>query len=365
MRFSIERNAMMESLQLMMGVVERRQAVPVLSHLLLHAADNTLTIVGSDQEMEIVARLPIDLEVEGEMTLPARKLFDICRNLVPGSEIGISGEGLQAVVSSSRFRSQLKGLPVQDFPQLELPQSEWQVSVESSALYQLISKVEFAMAHQDVRYFFNGMLLDLLGGQLIAVATNGQRLARSEMLVETHGVGHIQAIVPRKAVAELLKLTRLEGQVGLTVTNKHIRFDLGDKTLTTTLIDAAYPDYQKAIPRNGDKSVFVDREAFRRALVRMAIVSNELYRNVRLALSSGQLQLSTSNSSHEEAEETLDVSYEGELIEIGFNVGYLIEVLSALRGELVQMSLSQPGSAVLFQSPDDGSSEYVVSPMVI
>lgn len=349
----------------MMGVVERRQAVPVLSHLLLRALGNTLTLIGSDQEQELIARLPIELHVEGEMTLPARKLTEICRNLSSGSVIGFDTSGLQAEVSCDRFRSQLRGLPAHDFPTLEPSDAGLHLTLNTPEFRQLLTRVEFAMAQQDVRYFFNGLLLDFIDHRVIAVATNGQRLARSEILVDTPDLGHIQAIIPRKAIAELLKLTRLEGETHLTVTNKHIKFDIDQTTLTTGLIDATYPDYQKAIPRNGNKFVQVNRGGLREAVVRMSIVSNELYRNVRLQFTPGQLQLSTNNPHREEAEETLDISYSGEPIEIGFNANYLIELLNRLGGNEIQIVMSEAGSAVLFQDLENSSTEYVVSPMVI
>jgi DNA polymerase-3 subunit beta len=364
-KFTIERNAVYEPLQLLMGVIDRRQTVPVLSNLLLSAVEGRLTLVGSNLEQELVVSLPVESEEDGEMTLPGRKLFEICRNMSPGALVGFEGSNHAAVVSSNRFRSQLKGLPAHDFPQIELSEIRLQVTIESALLRQLLGRVEFAMAHQDVRYFFNGLLLDFDGDRLSAVATNGQRLAHAEMLVDAHDVGHIQAIVPRKSISELLKLVKLDGDIELTVTREHLCIELGEARFTTKLVDATYPDYSKAIPRNGDKFALIPRAELKDALVRMSIVSNELYHNVKLSFSSGQLHLSTHNSMREEAEEVLDMFYTGEPVEIGFNVSYLIEILSTMRGEQVQMVLSDSGSAVLFEDPDDGSAEYVVSPMVI
>ena len=364
--FTIQQEVVFEPLQLMMGVVGRRQSVPILAHILLKAHQGQLMMVGSDQELELKATLPIGVEsIDGEITLPGRKLFDICRNIAAGAVLEVKSSGHLALVSSERFHSQLKGLPADNFPLLETRGADLEIMLPGAEFRRLISRVEFAMAQQDVRYFFNGLLLEFAGNKLNAVATNGQRLARSEMLVDSDNVGHIQAIVPRKAVAEILKLTRQDTDFRLSVTKEHLKLDSNGVCLTTKLIDAVFPDYQRAIPKNGDKRLLVNRSELRDALVRMAIVSNELYKNVRLRLGPGQLQLSTHNPLREEAEEELAVVYEGDSLEIGFNVNYLIEILGVMEGEQIEIQLSDPGSAALLRNPADPTAEYVISPMVI
>tara|TARA_R110002072_G_scaffold1369_7_gene11350 strand:- start:40319 stop:41419 length:1101 start_codon:yes stop_codon:yes gene_type:complete len=366
MRFSIDGNLITESLQLMMGAIDRRQAVPVLSHVLIEVFEDDLIVTGSDMELEVTAKLPLpEGAVAGEITLPARKLFELCRNLSRSAMLEVE-EGQNAIhLQSGRFHSQLKGLPAHDFPRVTIGQAKLEMNIDSAGLFNLITRVDFAMAQQDVRYFFNGMLLEFGQSKLVAVATNGQRLARAETTTDCQETGNIQAIVPRKAVAEILKLIRGEGEVKVSVTRQHLSVERNRVRLTTRLIDATYPDYQRAIPESGAKVLLVDRQELKNALVRISILSNELYRNVRLQLSPGQLQLSANNPLQEEAEEVLAVDYVGDPIEIGFNVSYLIDVLNSLVGDQIQVNLSESGSPAVFVDPGDDTAQYVISPMVL
>jgi len=202
-------------------------------------------------------------------------------------------------------------------------------------------------------------------GKIRAVATNGQRLASAETPTDNQETGTLQAILPRKAVAELLRVIKGEGDVRLKLTRQHLSVERNQVRLTTKLIEAVYPDYNRAIPSGGDKNLIVDRRMLKNALMRISVLSNELYRNVRLQLSPGQLQLSTNNPMQEEAEEVLAADYDGSLLEIGFNVGYLIDVLNTIKGDQVQVVLSDSASAALFFDPSDESAQYVISPMVL
>lgn len=357
---------MVEPLQLMMGVVDRRQSVPVLSHLLLEAIEDNLVVTGSDQELELTAKLPLAEPPElGEITLPARKLFDLCKNLPHAALLDVKELDRSIRLESGRFRSELKGLPAHDFPRVHLDEAEFELTIEASRLMNIITRVDFAMAQQDVRYFFNGLFMEFGSGVLTAVATNGQRLARAEITTDDLEKGSIQAIIPRKAVGEILRLVKGEGEVKLRVTQQHLSVERNQVRLTTKLIDATYPDYRRAIPTAGKKRVIANRQELKSALVRISILSNELYRNVRLQLSAGQLQLSANNPMQEEAEEVLAVEYAGEPIEIGFNVGYLIDVLNSISGPQIQMNLSDSGSPALFVDPVDETAQYVISPMVL
>lgn len=366
MKFSIDREVMAEPLQLMMGVVDRRQTVPVLSHILLEVVNQDLVMTGSDQELEVTAQMPLSDALEaGEITVSARKLFDICRNISPLAVLQVEELEHAIQIQSGRFHCQLKGLPAHDFPRVDLGEPEFSMALDASRLWALITRVDFAMAHQDVRYFFNGLLLEVTQGKLRVVATNGQRLAVAEITTDNQEPVTRQAILPRKAVAELLRVLKGEGEARLKLTRQHLSVERNQVRLTTKLIDAVYPDYNRAIPTGGDKGLLVDRRELKNALMRISVLSNELYRNVRLQLGSGQLQLSTNNPMQEEAEEVLAVDYDGGQLEIGFNVGYLIDVLNAISGDQIQMVLSDSASAVLFTDPSDESARYVISPMVL
>lgn len=366
MKFTISRESLLEPLQLVSGVIERRQTSAILANLLMIVQEGKLVITGTDQEVELTA-VVTDLMVAspGEATVPARKLLDICKSLPEGADMSANLGGNRVAVDSGRFSSFLSTLPVSEFPSTKA--SSYEVSIELSVedLKRLLQRTSFAMAQQDVRYFFNGVLLEMLDGVIRLVATNGQRLATS--FVKIGGQGSHQFIIPRKGVSELIRV--LDDDVGesvtLSFTANHMQVDRGNVRLITKLIDATYPDYLRAIPSGGDKVVMADRQLLKEALSRTAILSNELYRNVRLLLREGKLDMHANNPQQEEAEETVTVEYEGESLEIGFNVSYLIDALSAMKGETVKMTFSEAGSACLLEDKDDVESLYVISPMVL
>jgi DNA polymerase-3 subunit beta len=367
MKFTISRENLLEPLQLVSGVVERRQTAPVLSNLLVTAEDGRLTLVGSDQEVEMTAVIDgIVVSEPGEVTVPARKLVDICRSLPEGAELNAQQEGNRVAVDSGRFSSHLATLPVAEFPAIDTPAAEVSIELRSGDLRRLLQRVSFAMAQQDVRYFFNGVLLDVENKRVRMVATNGQRLAMSDLTL-SNDLGKHQYIIPRKAVGELHRVlgTDDDAVISLKFTANHLVVDRGSVRLISKLIDATYPDYTRAIPSGGDKAVTADRNLLREALTRTAILSNELYRNVRLLLVSGRLDMHANNPQQEEAEETLAVEYDGEELEIGFNVSYLIEALTVISGERVRLTLSDASSACILEDLEEPESLFVISPMVL
>lgn len=366
MKFTINREKLLDPLQLACGVVERRQISPVLSNLLLEVENGEIVITGTDQEVEIVVRIPEVTVIEpGEITVPARKLMDICRSLPEGADMEARLEGARVAVESGRFSSHLATLPPNDFPKIDIGQHEVSIELAVADLTRLLQRTSFAMAQQDVRYFFNGVLLEVEGKIVRFVATNGQRLACSTVV--TPELGNHQFIIPRKAIAELGRVLAdgTDETVTLNFTANHMQVDRGQVRLTTKLIDATYPDYSRAIPTGGDKIIIAERQLLKEALSRTAILSNELYRNVRLMVLPGKLDMHANNPQQEEAEESISIEYEGEPLEIGFNVSYLIEALTAMQGEKVRITLSDPGSACLLEDPDETTTLYVISPMVL
>ena len=368
MKFSINREELLEPLQLVSGVVERRQTLPVLSNLLCAVEDGRLTLTGTDQEVELSATTEsISEESIGEITVPARKLMDICRSLPGAADVQVQLEENRLGLQCGRFKSHLATLPAVDFPKVEIDTTSLRLNVSGNQLASLLEKTSFAMAQQDVRYFFNGLLMEIDGGGVRGVATNGQRLAISDLTTKTGIDGNNQFIVPRKGVIELARLIKDVDQeeIELQLTSNHLRVTKGTASLTTKLIDGTYPDYNRAIPEAADKLVVIDRREFKDALSRIAILSNEMYRNVKLFLSQGVVQLNANNPMQEEAEESINVDYDGEDLEIGFNVGYLIDVLNILEGAKVEVALSDSNSAALLTDPEDESSRFVVSPMML
>ena len=367
MTFSVLRENLLAPLQMVTGVVEKRQTLPILSNILIDADDRGLSLTGSDQEVELVVTLSdYSGRFDGPMTLPARKLLDICRSLPDGTELAFEPEGPRVLVSSGRFKSHLGSLPAEEFPCIDMAGMLAQVSIGTNALSRLLNTCSFAMAQQDVRYFFNGMLVEIDTDGIRTVATNGQRMATSWFGGDMAVDARVQVIIPRKGVTELCRLlSDAEGDVDLSISANHLQASVGGGRLTTKLIDASYPDYTRAIPAAGDKLLVGDRLEIREALRRTAILSNEMYRNVHLALSPGNLRINANNPLQEEAEENVGVDYQGAELEIGFNVGYLIDVLGVMGGDRVQMKFSDGASAGLFLDETDPDAQFVVSPMML
>lgn len=364
MKFKVNREALLKPLQQVAGVVERRQTLPVLSNVLVQVEPGRLSMTGTDLEVELVGRIVLDDGEAGEITVPARKLLDICRELPDKAEIDFAQADQRLTIRSGRFRSALSTLPAQDFPGVDKSASEFSIMVDARTLKRLLDRTAFAMAQQDVRYFLNGMLIELSAGQIRAVATDGHRLATSHTALAQEAEDTRQVIVPRKGVLELQRLlNEVNGDVELSIGVNHLSVQSADFSLTTKLIDGRFPDYQRVIPRDGDKVLLADRQELRQALSRTAILSNEKFRGIRVNLSPGQLQLSANNPEQEEAEEIVSVDYEGDNLEVGFNVGYIQDVLGVVDGDKVRITMHDANSSALLEEPGDDDSVYVVMPM--
>lgn len=367
MKFTVTREALLEPLQLVAGVVERRQTLPILSNLLMDVAGDRLSVVGTDQEVELCARANTSATgAEGRTTVPARKLLDIFRSLPDKSEVDLALEGGRLGIHCARFNSQLATLPADDFPVVEMEEASASLTLPGKTAAHLLDQCSFAMAQQDVRYFFNGMLFEITPDRLRTVATNGQRLATCFVDGDMGVSAPLQVIIPRKGIIELARLLPASDEpVTLRFSRNHMQADSERATLTTKLVDATYPDYGRAIPTPGDKTLTGNRREIREALSRTAILSNEMHHNIRLQLSAGTLQMQANNPLQEEARESVAVDYTGDELEIGFNVGYLIDALGAMAGETVTMCFSDAASAMLLTDPDDEASRFVVSPMIL
>ena len=365
MKFTTNRESLLRPLQLVTGVVERRQTLPVLSNLLVKAADGAVSITGTDLEVQLVASIEgVDVEQEGSATIPARKLADIWRSLVEGAEVSVAVENTRTIVRSGRSRFALATLPVEEFPELASHDGEVNVVMPLSDIQRLLDKTSFAMAQQDVRYFLNGMLLEITSAHVRAVATDGHRMAMCTVGQKIDGVDRIQAIVPRKGVLELGRLLNdSSADVELLLGSNHLTAKQEGYTLTTKLVDGKFPDYETVIPRDPGQTLVGDRETLRHAFQRAAILSNEKYRCVRLSLEGDQMKIEANNPEQEEAEEIVAVEYGGDLLEIGFNVAYLQDVLSVLETESVRLSVADANSSALIEAPGVDDSLYVVMPM--
>lgn len=363
MKFSVSRESLLKPLQLVAGVVERRQTLPVLANVLMVLDGEQLSLTGTDLEVEIVARVQLAQPGEGgELTVPAKKLVDIVRSLPDDAVLTFDQEDQRVIVKSGRSRFTLSTLPANDFPNVEQVEGDLNFSCEQQDIKRLIDRTGFAMAQQDVRYYLNGMLWEVSEGQLRAVATDGHRLAMCTRPMSVSAAEPVQAILPRKGVVELARLLD-EGSVSVTLSSNHIRVATDEYTFTSKLVDGKFPDYERVLPKGGDKTVFGDRNELRQAFSRTAILSNEKYRGVRLTFAPGQLTVVANNPEQEEAEEQVVIDYNYESLEIGFNVSYLQDVCGVLSSDNIKMTLLDSNSSALLEEPEAGDSVYVVMPM--
>jgi len=362
MKLSAARDVLLKPLQAVIGVVERRQTMPILSNVLLVAKDNGLAVTATDLEVELVAEAEVAVEVGGEITVSGRKLLDICRALPEGSDIDISVSGEKVIVRSGRSKFSLVTLPAAEFPTVEDIKAGQTIEIAQDVLGRLIEKTHFSMAQQDVRYYLNGMLLETGGKHLRAVATDGHRLALCEAELEG-SVEEQQVIVPRKGVLELQRLMTGEGSLNIELGPNHVRIQLDGIRFTSKLIDGRFPEYDRVIPKESSNQLTAERGAFKSALQRTAILSNEKYRGIRLIIRDSGVVMQAHNPEQEEAEEELEVEYSGEDIEIGFNVNYLLDALAAVDGDEVTLSVLDGNSSCLIRQPGKDDSKFVVMPM--
>ncbi len=363
MKFTAAREALLKPLQAVIGVVERRQTMPILSNVLIIAKDGQLAVTATDLEVELVAQTEVEAESDGEITVSGRKLLDICRALPEGSEVDVSLSGEKLCVRAGRSKFNLVTLPAAEFPVVEDIKAGQTITVSQEALGRLIEKTHFSMAQQDVRYYLNGMLLEAGGKHLRAVATDGHRLALCQADLDGGDLDEQQVIVPRKGVLELQRLMSGEGDLNIELGSNHIRIQLDGIRFTSKLIDGRFPEYDRVIPKESSNELKADRAVFKGALQRTAILSNEKYRGIRLVIRDSGVVLQAHNPEQEEAEEELAVEYAGEDIEIGFNVNYLLDALGAVEGDDVTLSVQDSNSSCLIRQPGNDDCTFVVMPM--
>ena len=364
MKLEIQREQLLKPLQYVIGVVERRQTLPVLSNVLVTAQGEELTLTATDMEVELSAKANLAVEEPGEITLPGRKLLDILRALPEDAPMSLLLDGEKALLRCGRSRFSLATLPAAEFPTLEDLPFDGELRMQQLELKTLIDRTHFAMAQQDVRYYLNGLMLEAAGDKLRAVATDGHRLAYGEMTAQIETAVERQVIVPRKGVQELLRLLDDdEAEALLKVGANHIQAQLGNIRFTSKLIDGKFPDYQRVIPREGERAMIANRVELRTALARAAILSSDKYRGIRLQAEDWVLHIQAHNPEQEEAEEELEVNYSGGPLEIGFNVTYILDALGALESELVKLSFTDANSSCLLQESENQSYKYVIMPM--
>lgn len=364
MHFVISREALLKPLQLVSGVVERRQTLPVLSNVLLVLKNDELSLTGTDLEVELVGRTRVaTANTHGAVTVPARKLLDICKSLSDDAMVEVSIDEKKLLVKSGRSRFTLVTLPSSEFPNVEEEPDTFSLTLPQKKLGELIDSTSFAMAQQDVRYYLNGMLFEVSPDYLRVVSTDGHRLAM-ETLESKNDIASVQQLIlPRKGVMELARLLEDEGDITLVFGQNHIRAAVADFTFTSKLVDGKFPDYNRVLPQGGNKVILGDCQALKQGFSRASILSNEKYRGVRVVLTNGELRIFANNPEQEEAEEVVAVDYQGDELEMGFNVSYLIDVLSTLRSRQAKITLLDANNSALIESGDESDAIYVVMPM--
>jgi DNA polymerase-3 subunit beta len=363
MKLTVEREKLLAPLQAVIGVVERRQTMPVLANVLLGVRQGQLSITATDLEVELVAATDVAVQEAGDITVPGRKFLDILRALPEKVSVALGLEGEKVVIKAGRSRFSLATLPAAEFPVIDDINSQQTVQIPRKELLRLLEKTHFSMAQQDVRYYLNGMLLEIDAMSLRAVATDGHRLALCETALAAKAKSAQQVIVPRKGVLELQRVLTEEGTAELAIGSNHVRAQIGDVRFTSKLIDGRFPEYSRVIPAAAAHAIRADRDVLRQALQRTAILSNEKYRGIRITAKKNMLTVQAHNPEQEEAEEEIEVSYDGSDLEVGFNVNYLLDALAAIDGQEVELGLTDSNSSCLIRSPGNATARYVVMPM--
>jgi DNA polymerase III subunit beta len=359
--------ALLAPLQHVTGIVERRHTLPILSNVLIQAHGGVVDFVATDLEVQITAKAVLEGEgAEGSITVGARKLYDILRALPEDAEVALDAKENRMVVRAGKSRFNLQTLASADFPRMvESKDAARTLTLPQKALKHALGLVQFAMAVQDIRYYLNGVLFSVEKDMLRVVATDGHRLS---FAAESLGAEHesVEAILPRKTVLELIKLLGDgEEPVTLSIGSNQVRFSFGGIEIVSKIVEGKFPDYLKVIPTTHRNKVALDRVTLAQSLNRAAILSNEKIRGVRLVFTKNALSIICTNNEQEEAEEGLTIDYDGDPLDIGFNISYLLDVLNHIDSETVTVTMGDSNSSALIQMPGNDDFKYVVMPMRI
>jgi DNA polymerase-3 subunit beta len=367
MKLTIPRETLLDLLNSVIGAVEKRSTSQILENILMQVSNDTLSVLGTDLEIELSAQTELSAEIDGSVTVPARKFLDICRALPSDTLLSLSlNDNQRLIIKGARSRFELATLPANEYPLLDQIPFDQQIQVSDHALQNALDATAFTMANQDVRYYLNGMLFDIEDNQLATVATDGHRLALHKVAdVECNMDSNQQIILPRKGVQELSRLLKSSNDQAITlqISHNHIRVQTETVRFTSKLIDGRYPDYKGAVPVTFSTELHLDRLQFKNTLQRVSILSNEKFKGVRVSLKSDLMVIESHNPEQEVATEEIDINYSGTDFDIGFNVTYLLDAISHLKGETAILALNSTESSVLLFDPEDESTRYIVMPI--
>ncbi len=369
MKFTIERNSLLKTLNHVQSVVERRNTIPILSNVMLEASDDMVAFTATDLDIAVIENTPANVAVKGSITVPAHTLHDIVRKLPDGAEVELSlAEGERLTVKAGRSRFQLACLPKEDFPVMSAGDLPHRFKLMSEELKRLIDKARFAISTEETRYYLNGIYLHVAegdsGSNLRAVATDGHRLAQVEQEMPDGAMGMPGVILPRKTVGEVRKLVdEFEGGVDISLSDTKVRFTFDSTTVISKLIDGTFPDYTRVIPIGNDKMLEMDCKVFAEAVDRVSTISSDKTRSVKLSMDSDVLTLSVTSPDSGTATEEVVAGYQADALEIGFNSRYLLDILQQIEGDSVQVQLADPQSPTILQDQLDEAALYVLMPM--
>jgi DNA polymerase-3 subunit beta len=371
MKVVLERNALLKTLGHVQSVVEKRNTIPILANVLIRAEKNGVSFTATDMDLEMNEKVAGDVAKTGARTAPAHTLYDIVRKLPDGAQVEISAgdAGNQLTLSSGRSNFKLGCLPVDDFPQMAEGDLQHRFTLSSGDLKTIIDRTRFAMSTEETRYYLNGIFLHTTKtkgdvGVLRAVATDGHRLARLEMPAPREASAISGVILPRKTVNEVRKLLdEVSGDITVALSASKARFAFENVVVTSKLIDGTFPDYERVIPTGNDKSLEINAKDFAMAVDRVATISSEKSRAIKLSLGKNILTLSANSPEAGSAVEEIEVAYKGEPIEIGFNARYLLDILAQIEGSGAKFSMADAASPTIVQDSSDASALYVLMPM--
>ncbi len=366
MQIKINRDVLLKPLIKVTGIVERRHTLPILSNLLLEAKNNNIRLTATDLEMQISLNIATELKEDLSTTISAKKILDICRSLPGDADIDLEIKDSRVIVKAGKSRFNLQTLPAVDYPVMTKEEGKvTKITISQGEFKGLLKQVEFAMAQQDIRYYLNGLLLEVKESKLNLVGTDGHRLSFTSTTLNQNYEKQ-DVILPRKTIIELIKLLEdSREEVTIELAEGQVNFSFGGISLISKVIDGSFPDYHRVIPKAHGNTFTVNRVTMLTAMQRASILSNEKYRGIRMVVNENNLKLISTNTEQEEAEEELEITYDQEALDIGFNVTYLIDVLNNMQQENINFSFLDANSSCLITVPEDDDYKYVVMPMRI
>jgi DNA polymerase III subunit beta len=366
MKFTINREQILSPLQQIVSVIEKRQTMPILSNVLMAIGQNTLTLTGTDLEIQIIAKIEIDPADTGAITLPARKFLDICRLLPAQADIKIeqSGQDDKIKISSGRSRFSLSSLPAENYPEFVETTFDHQFVISAGKLKKALEKTIFCMANQDVRFYLNGLLLNISNQKLKMVTSDGHRLAIYEDSLEQPTGYEAKIVIPRKGVVELSKLLDdSDTEIKLEFSANNIRIYMNNLVFSAKLVDAKYPDYTKVFNQPFLNTLLVSKQLLKETLSRVAILSNEKFKGVAFDISANSIKMNAHNPEHEEADEECLCDYAGDPLSIAFNVQYMLDAVSNLNSDVAALNIAANASTCFIEEPEHQTYRFIVMSM--